>query len=759
MRKKRSSRFLVRLIAFSLLLVTVPVTVMGIFSYYKASDMLQQRVRDSNGQLLLQIESKVEQVLRMTDASAVQYTGLPLVTEALDVSLSPHDFKIVNNLLTGMNQLQAHEWGIHDIKLIDLNHNWMIDAGGLSRFDRLAAPWAEYAAAPQTSYWIDEGERIRLVKKIPVYAQSPQGLLTIAIPVYEFEKLIGQIRFGGTVLVLDKKGKVLAGGDRAAHGRPFETLPFGRLLSPLAGEQDEGHYTSGTPDGEVEVTYRTSPYNGWTYISVVPIGEMSRLSKQIGLFTVALCGSVALAAFVLAYWGLGKMYSPIRRLVQSASGPAAGGQTEGVGAEDEWELIGSRLSGLMSAQTELFQQLQGQSRQLKEFFVLKLLQNEPGPDELKEKLALFEHARTWTSYIVLVLQIDSYDRSRYGDNDRDLIMFAINNMVTDLIPAKTRLLPVVSDRSQITIVGCEAGDEGLLKRQTYELALDIQQEVKRYLRVKTSIGISRRHEQLGCARTAFKEAAEALKYRMKLGDEAVLFIEEAEPEPDRRLRFNYPAQLEQAVVDAVKMAERERIGPALAEFGRAVFANDWTHHDYSMSYVRLLTELLRVVQDGGGAEAERLPGPEGRSPFHELLGLRTAAEIEQWLLQAVIEPAVITFEQQRKTRYRSISREVIAMIENECDMELTLESCASRMNYSSSYIAKVFRRETGMSFSDYVMQVRLQTAKRWLAGTEMKVAEIADKLKYNSSANFIRYFRKAEGVTPGQYREDCRSRK
>lgn len=35
----------------------------------------------------------------------------------------------------------------------------------------------------------------------------------------------------------------------------------------------------------------------------------------------------------------------------------------------------------------------------------------------------------------------------------------------------------------------------------------------------------------------------------------------------------------------------------------------------------------------------------------------------------------------------------------------------------------------------------------------MKVAEIADKLQYNIAQNFIRYFRKMENITPGQYRE------
>ncbi|MFE5321798.1 helix-turn-helix domain-containing protein [Paenibacillus sp. NPDC056579] len=33
----------------------------------------------------------------------------------------------------------------------------------------------------------------------------------------------------------------------------------------------------------------------------------------------------------------------------------------------------------------------------------------------------------------------------------------------------------------------------------------------------------------------------------------------------------------------------------------------------------------------------------------------------------------------------------------------------------------------------------------------MKISEIAEKLKYNTPANFIRYFRKLEGCTPGQY--------
>ncbi|MNG28343.1 HTH-type transcriptional regulator YesS [compost metagenome] len=64
----------------------------------------------------------------------------------------------------------------------------------------------------------------------------------------------------------------------------------------------------------------------------------------------------------------------------------------------------------------------------------------------------------------------------------------------------------------------------------------------------------------------------------------------------------------------------------------------------------------------------------------------------------------------------------------------------------------MFRQETGINFAEYLAQYRLDIAKRWLRETNMTVTDIAEKLNYNNPANFIRYFRKMEGITPGQYR-------
>ncbi|MGO4495212.1 helix-turn-helix domain-containing protein [Paenibacillus sp. 2RAB27] len=57
-----------------------------------------------------------------------------------------------------------------------------------------------------------------------------------------------------------------------------------------------------------------------------------------------------------------------------------------------------------------------------------------------------------------------------------------------------------------------------------------------------------------------------------------------------------------------------------------------------------------------------------------------------------------------------------------------------------------------MLFDEYLAQYRVRIAKKWLTETSMKISDIAEKLQYNNSQNFIRYFRKMEGMTPGQYR-------
>ncbi|WP_166238254.1 helix-turn-helix transcriptional regulator [Paenibacillus turpanensis] len=132
---------------------------------------------------------------------------------------------------------------------------------------------------------------------------------------------------------------------------------------------------------------------------------------------------------------------------------------------------------------------------------------------------------------------------------------------------------------------------------------------------------------------------------------------------------------------------------------------------------------------------------------------------ERWSEKiAFIKPYTLGLDH-KTTETKQLSALVISIIEQEYHTDLTLEACASRLFYNVSYLSRVFRRETSMSFRDFLMDYRFRMAKRWLVETDWTIKELSERLAFKNPQNFIRSFRKQEGMTPGQYRQMFEQRK
>ena len=84
---------------------------------------------------------------------------------------------------------------------------------------------------------------------------------------------------------------------------------------------------------------------------------------------------------------------------------------------------------------------------------------------------------------------------------------------------------------------------------------------------------------------------------------------------------------------------------------------------------------------------------------------------------------------------------------------LSLTECADILGVHQTYIWKVLKMERGKSFSDYIEEYKLSEAKRLLLESDLTVAEISEQLGYTNAQNFIRFFSKSTGVTPGKFRK------
>ena len=96
------------------------------------------------------------------------------------------------------------------------------------------------------------------------------------------------------------------------------------------------------------------------------------------------------------------------------------------------------------------------------------------------------------------------------------------------------------------------------------------------------------------------------------------------------------------------------------------------------------------------------------------------------------------------------------VMEEYGDQTLTLESIASSLYISKSYLCRIFRRVTGEAFADYLRRVRLEQACRLLRETELTAEQIVYACGLRDIPTFYRVFKARMGMTPNAYRQGDR---
>jgi len=95
---------------------------------------------------------------------------------------------------------------------------------------------------------------------------------------------------------------------------------------------------------------------------------------------------------------------------------------------------------------------------------------------------------------------------------------------------------------------------------------------------------------------------------------------------------------------------------------------------------------------------------------------------------------------------------VRAYIADHLDESFTLQEISEKYHYNAAYLGRLFKKNMGCSFSDYVLKLRVIKAQSLLIHTHDTIKQISQDVGFKDPEHFSKQFKKVANMTPSQYR-------
>lgn len=138
---------------------------------------------------------------------------------------------------------------------------------------------------------------------------------------------------------------------------------------------------------------------------------------------------------------------------------------------------------------------------------------------------------------------------------------------------------------------------------------------------------------------------------------------------------------------------------------------------------------------------------------YESMKVMTTESVES--LCRLIDSFVPVFVQSGlvSTMKSNIKSEFVYYVHKNINKHIKLSDATEALNISQAHLCRIVKQEFGMSFTEYINDVKIKKAKEFLSGTSYSVSEIAQGLGFDDSNYFSRLFKKITGETAINYRK------
>lgn len=249
---------------------------------------------------------------------------------------------------------------------------------------------------------------------------------------------------------------------------------------------------------------------------------------------------------------------------------------------------------------------------------------------------------------------------------------------------------------------------------------------------------------------SYKWANNSIKARVSLGVNKILDISK-HTFSTVELKELFPIDKEMKLSHLLEMSDNnaslEIIGEILGVFKEKADINPCLIFDVSLEIAEVFFKVMRRLDIG--IEKEYISKSKVYSDIGECKSIAYILDYFKKLLDG----ARSFYNNLKQNQNRKAIEMVKAYICDHYKEEVNLNDAASLVFLNPKYLGELFKKETGINFSDYVINYRLDVAKELLKDVKYRTNEVAEMVGYKDAKHFSKLFKKIVGVNPAEYKK------
>lgn len=502
-------------------------------------------------------------------------------------------------------------------------------------------------------------------------------------------------------------------------------------------EETSGHFTTKLNGTRCLISYTTSSYNGWRYISVSPINELnSSLIFFRNIFYFILL-AVSVVGLSFCFYFTKQNSVPLENMLvslqkQSGSTPLP--------SLNSFSALQKHVQNTLEDNHKLGQLLAEQRKTQTSSFYDRLRNGQfSSVEELASYADYLGIPIDAASYGFLLISFDAAESTQNEFTAQNLAQIYTEHLHFSNLPFRMQTHPISMNQLGIFLFfpDAEAEKNKELLKQGFESAFyDALHQFSTEIRISCGdfyadpMDISLSYSE---AITAMKEISMAPPSYM------ICFYSDIAGEPEV---YYYPSTVKTKLTGLVKSRNLEGIQELLtALFTENLEKRSLTPQMQEAFFFDLRIAVIRVAQE------VKVPVPA--ELFHRHKTLNPEREFEQissYYKQMILDLAP-------ETESDDTPRKIMAYInEHYGDSSLSVTSAAEVFSMSSSYFSTYFKKHLDVTFSKYLEGLRIEKACELIRNSDLNIEAIATEVGYTSSLSFRRAFKKVMGMPPSSYR-------